>query len=653
MSEDRSDPSRNMRDRAIALVRQGFSVFPLAAGTKNKPVVPWGTVPKGEYFDRIPSKDENTIYSYWTGRDGTPLNYNIAICANDLLVFDVDNKNGKNGEMAWQQIRNDYKLLSTLESRTPTGGRHLFYKLPEGHGRARNTVSLLGEGVDTRGWHGYVVAPGSIVAAGEYQWSYETPGTWPMAVVPEAILQRCGQRRSKANGKTPTTVEGVELDTTDKIDRAAQWLLHDAPDAVENEAGDYTTYKVAVAVKDIGISEYMCLELLDTHWNWDKAYPPWSIEELEQKVANAYAYGTEPIGVRAAEAQFQAVPVENEGNTGPTDNDKVSQKPRLFWRGYNEARRRYLTGMTSPLIANYLGKGEMSVMYGDSNTGKTFVALDFAYHVATASAWNGNKVYGGLVVYVAAEAGESINVRLEALHRRYQPGIEPPIATVPCLVDLSSPRADLGPLLRLLEEISTVYGVPISFIILDTLARVIGPGDENSAKDMGLLVRSVDRIRVNTGAHVELVHHSGKNKANGARGSSALRAATDTEIEIEGNRIFVRKQRNGEQAKPIPFRLVPVNLGKNKEGESVTSCTVEIGATVDFGPHVTNEQQEWIDQLRAVTTMLPDGFTRKDMQLAWPDVTERTAQRRAEALVSTNILSVVEGREFVYWWMPT
>jgi AAA domain len=292
-------------------------------------------------------------------------------------------------------------------------------------------------------------------------------------------------------------------------------------------------------------------------------------------------------------------------------------------------------------------------MYGDSNTGKTFVALDFAYHVATASAWNGNKVYGGLVVYVAAEAGESINVRLEALHRRYQPGLEPPIATVPCLVDLSSPRADLGPLLRLLEEISTVYGVPISFIILDTLARVIGPGDENSAKDMGLLVRSVDRIRFDTGAHVELVHHSGKNKANGARGSSALRAATDTEIEIEGNCIFVRKQRNGEQAKSLPFRLVPVSLGKNAEGESVTSCTVEIGATVDFEPHVTNEQQEWIDQLMVITTMLPDGFTRKDMQLAWPDVTERTAQRRAEALVSANILSVVEGREFVYWWMPT
>ena len=43
-----------------------------------------------------------------------------------------------------------------------------------------------------------------------------------------------------------------------------------------------------------------------------------------------------------------------------------------------------------------------------------------------------------------------------------------------------------------------------------------------------------------------VVHHSGKNKANGARGSSALRAATDTELEVEGNQVHMRKQRNGE-----------------------------------------------------------------------------------------------------------
>jgi hypothetical protein len=163
--------------------------------------------------------------------------------------------------------------------------------------------------------------------------------------------------------------------------------------------------------------------------------------------------------------------------------------------------------------------------------------------------------------------------------------------------------------------------MPIVKVTLDTLARVIGPGDENSARDMGLLVRSMDKIRGETGgAHTMTVHHSGKNATKGARGSSALRAATDTELEVEGGRIIMRKQRNGEIVKPIGFRLVPVELGKDEDGGSVTSCTIELGASVDFEPQLTYEEQGWVDQLEEYTTMMSlDRFTTEDMFRAWKD----------------------------------
>ncbi len=401
-----------------------------------------------------------------------------------------------------------------------------------------------------------------------------------------------------------------ELDRPATITRATDWLRNYAPEAIENAAGDQTTFRVAAGLKDMGISEPVCLELMEG-WNEVKAHPPWSPEELEIKVANAYAYGSAPIGV-ASTAEFEPVDIEV---IPPTPEEKARTK--LFWRRHDEARQRYLTGAVAPLIDKYLGRGEMSVLYGDSNTGKTFVALDWAYHIAMRRSWNGHRVHGGLVVYVAAEAGESINARLEALYRRYKPEAEPLLAVVPCLVNLYSPNADLKPLLALLDEIAKAYGQPIMFVVLDTLARVIGPGDENSARDMGILVQAVDRIRVATGAHVQLIHHSGKNKANGARGSSALRAATDTELEIEGGRIYVRKQRNGEQISGVGFRLVPADLGKNEAGDMVTSCTIEIGAPVEFEIQFS-PQEEWIEQLRKYQDdHMNSEFTTRQMAEAW------------------------------------
>ena len=83
-----------------------------------------------------------------------------------LTVIDVDNKNGKCGddtlamlEMEGFEIPEDYVVL------TPTGGRHIYLLTDT---PMQNGVNVLGDGVDIRGQGGYVVAPGSVVAAGTY-----------------------------------------------------------------------------------------------------------------------------------------------------------------------------------------------------------------------------------------------------------------------------------------------------------------------------------------------------------------------------------------------------------------------------------------------------------------------------------------------------
>jgi hypothetical protein len=58
------------------------------------------------------------------------------------------------------------------------------------------------------------------------------------------------------------------------------------------------------------------------------------------------------------------------------------------------------------------------------------------------------------------------------------------------------------------------------------------------------------------------VHHSGKDTSAGARGSSALRGGTDTELELKGDgdnlTLEARKQRNGREGRIGRYRLVPV-----------------------------------------------------------------------------------------------
>ena len=76
-----------------------------------------------------------------------------------------------------------------------------------------------------------------------------------------------------------------------------------------------------------------------------------------------------------------------------------------------------LSEPNNPLIADTLDEGALSVIYGESNSGKTFVTLDMAMAVATGEPWNGKATKRGLVVYVAAEGGKRIMRRLAALKK--------------------------------------------------------------------------------------------------------------------------------------------------------------------------------------------------------------------------------------------
>jgi hypothetical protein len=153
-----------MRDKAVALATLGLRVFPLK---------PKGKTPVVKAFYNVASCDPIKVAAMWTGPDGESTDHNIGISTDGILVIDVDAKNGKAGFATLEQLVREHGLdLNTVSARTPTGGHHYYFKLPAEMDPARvpNSEGKVGPGIDTRSYHGFVVAPGSVTNMGEYQW---------------------------------------------------------------------------------------------------------------------------------------------------------------------------------------------------------------------------------------------------------------------------------------------------------------------------------------------------------------------------------------------------------------------------------------------------------------------------------------------------
>lgn len=383
-----------------------------------------------------------------------------------------------------------------------------------------------------------------------------------MAVTPAP--QWLIQARGYYAPKTDTT-EPPKIDEGGAVTRALSYLAHDAPQAVEGSGGDSTTYQVAARLKDFGVTVNTAYLLLSTAWNHGNS-PPWSESELKAKVRNAYQYGRNEVGAASPEADFGPIPADA---ADPFDTTPKPKPKRLHLVHLKDAEPDF---SRQAIVKGTLSIGGMSVLYGDSNTGKTFFALDLALAVAQGQSWQGLRTTAGGVVYVAAEAGRSLLTRVAA-YKKHHGLDECPFAIVPCPVDLRSTDSDTAELVELIKEAAESMGTDVVLVVVDTLSRALAGGNENASEDMGAFIGNVDRVRHATQAHLMIVHHTGKDKAKGARGHSSLRAAVDTEMEIdEGRTVTITKQRDYESGQQYGFELLRVDLGVDADGDAVTSC---------------------------------------------------------------------------------
>jgi len=215
---------------------------------------------------------------------------------------------------------------------------------------------------------------------------------------------------------------------------------------------------------------------------------------------------------------------------------------------------------------------------GQPESGKSLLALHILACVGSPGAeFHERGVKHGLGVLLCGEGHHGNARRLQALENHYKLGL-PRAALV--ISKSAAPLIEPIELARVkaaIEEAESLYELPLTLLVVDTLARFIAPGEENSAQDMGAYFAAVDYLRGDATAIT--CHHTGHGDNTRARGSSAWRAALDAEFNITkaDNIVTVGcvKMKDGERPPLLAFQIktVPTNA-VHEDGTPVESVVL-------------------------------------------------------------------------------
>jgi AAA domain len=191
--------------------------------------------------------------------------------------------------------------------------------------------------------------------------------------------------------------------------------------------------------------------------------------------------------------------------------------------------------------------------------GKSLLMQEMALCVALGVPFHGRATRRGLVVYLAGEGQHGLRARFQALHTRYEREMDEKVVPLELAMQ-STPLIDPAESIRVLASIQAAeeeHELPLTLLVIDTLARFISPGDESKAQDMGAYLNAIDLLRGDAAA-VSL-HHPGHGDATRGRGSSSFKAGLDAEYSIANAdgvlTVSCQKMKDGQKPSPFSFRV--------------------------------------------------------------------------------------------------
>lgn len=528
----------------------------ILTGCKIFPVVPLGKEPAtaGGWHE---ASDDPAQIAEWL-KINPDFNWAVATGLSDLFVIDVD----PNGLDWWAKLLERDPVIraavdAAFQVRTPRGGLHVYFR-----GEGPSTASRIAEGIDTRGGikregkivsGGYVLLPGSKTQAGSYS---ELPGGTvnPLPSAVSALVP--------ARAKTDTL--GLAKNPDADKPRNVQWAIDLLQNyvksgrvSVQGKGGNNLAFQVAASILDKAISPGTAFDLMWEHWN-PHCQPSWDDFELECIIRNAANYGEDTEGgVKGFQANADAF-----ANFAGMDIPELhaplaerSSRDKLMWL------HEFADSVQDPtwLIPGMLPAQGTGMLYGESGSYKSFIALDMALCLANGipGQWNAPSVKND-VLFLAGEGPVATAKKRWPAWMEWQ-GIEFRTDHRMILKDRVPFYTDTDAWENLKADLAELKAKP-ALIVIDTVARLLTGLDENSAKDATMITNFGEQLARYFECFVLFIHHTGKDQSKGARGSSAFYANMDTVLSTKlkqgGAELRVRKQKDADASDDIQWLTV-------------------------------------------------------------------------------------------------
>jgi hypothetical protein len=246
------------------------------------------------------------------------------------------------------------------------------------------------------------------------------------------------------------------------------------------------------------------------------------------------------------------------------------------------------------LIDGVLPRGANAILRGRDGTFKTFVALEWALHVATGRPWRGHAVEAGRVLYIAGEGHYGIAKRVRAWEEHHGVTVPRENFTVrPAALNMHTPGPEFAELLVVVERGG------YALVCIDTIRRVSGGADENGS-EMGAVIDNIERVKRATrdGSTLSLSHTT--------KGDTDTRGFSGIEDDIDvvwhakrddGAPVVTlkhTKMKDGEEHKPVVLEarkvgdsLVLVEPGGQGEVNSAMNAERMILNFIRYGTDAT------------------------------------------------------------------
>lgn len=498
----------NRLEYALAFAKAGFYVHPCS---EDK-------VPLLQGWPEKATTDMAQIEAWDKQHPGC--RWGIATGKCGLFVIDVDvldKKTGARGSDTVTLLEAEHGALPpTFTVRTKSGGKHYWYR-----GKGKSGARNLGPAVDTRSAGGNLIIPDGV--------DYVALNDLPIAEAPQWAVELAGKASAKERPEDANVpAPGVTLNTDTNVIRAMDYALHQAPGAPVHQR-DVTTWNVACAVRDFGLSFDVALRIVRDFWaqredvELDSSF---NEADVYKKVVSAYNNAKNRLGENLPEAAFSAIPIAAPTELEAFDAGDIDTKliPKREW-----------------LLGAWFLKKFLSVTVAPGGTGKSNLSIIEALALVTGKELSGDYVHERCKVWLhngedpkdeierrIAAACETHRVRPHELKGRlfYTSGREMP--------------------LKIAQEVNRQ--IVINEITLDKIRRFIrdkGIGfwvidpfvdmhdcDENDNRAINAVAKRLSAIAEETGCSIHVVHHTRKKSKDGAltdmdmaRGASALLSA--------------------------------------------------------------------------------------------------------------------------------